>query len=155
MAAGSQASRQRSYSKRFVVLSWVCVVGWACFIFFMSSNSGDGLNEGLGFFSRIYGAMKVVQVQLFGEGVDVLSPLAHFCEYTVFGVLWVNALRCHMPLRRAVVLAVVCSSLYGVTDEIHQIFVPDRMSDPLDWLTDTAGATLGATLTWLTLRKYV
>ena len=47
---------------------------------------------------------------------------------------------------RAVLLAVACASLYGVTDELHQYFVPGRACDPADWLVDTCGAVLGAML---------
>ncbi len=34
--------------------------------------------------------------------------------------------------------------LYGLTDEIHQSFVPNRHCDPFDLLADTIGALLGA-----------
>jgi VanZ family protein len=34
---------------------------------------------------------------------------------------------------------VAAGSLYGVSDEIHQAFVPGRSSDVLDWMADTAG----------------
>lgn len=141
----------RNGTRRFAIASWVLVALWAAFIFFMSSNTSTGLNEGLGVFSRIYQVMKDVQASLLGPGVDVLSSIAHFCEYTVFGALLANALRCHMPLGRACVLAIVCGSLYGVTDEFHQLFVPGRMCDPLDWLVDTAGSGLGSGLAWLAL----
>lgn len=46
----------------------------------------------------------------------------------------------------AVVLAIACASLYGITDELHQYFVPGRACDPADWLVDTCGAALGAVL---------
>lgn len=141
----------RNGTRRFAIASWVLVALWAAFIFFMSSNTSTGLNEGLGVFSRIYQAMKDVQASLLGPGVDVLSSIAHFCEYTVFGALLANALRCHMPLGRACALAIVCGSLYGVTDEFHQLFVPGRMCDPLDWLVDTAGVGLGSGLARLVL----
>lgn len=141
----------RNGTRRFAIASWVFVALWAAFIFFMSSNTSTGLNEGLGVFSRIYQVMKDVQASLLGPGVDVLSSIAHFCEYTVFGALLANALRCHMPLGRACVLAIVCGSFYGVTDEFHQLFVPGRMCDPLDWLVDTAGSGLGSGLAWLAL----
>lgn len=135
-----------------VIVRWTLVALWAGVIFFMSSNTGSGLNEGLGLFSQIYQALKGVQAAIFGEGADVLSPAAHFLEYTVFGLLLSNALRSHLPLGRACVLAVVLASLYGVTDEFHQLFVDGRMCDPLDWLTDTAGAALGAAIARLALR---
>lgn len=34
----------------------------------------------------------------------------------------------------------VIASFYGVTDEVHQAFVPGRSSDVLDWAADTLGA---------------
>ena len=37
------------------------------------------------------------------------------------------------------------ASLYGVSDEVHQAFVPFRNSSWLDWLADTVGAVLGVT----------
>ena len=42
--------------------------------------------------------------------------------------------------------AVVLASAYGVTDELHQRFVPGRTPDVYDWFADTAGAALGALL---------
>lgn len=137
----------------FIVVSWVLVAAWACFIFYMSSNTGDDLNDGTGMFSLIFQALKDVQTQILGPDADAINSIAHFCEYTVFGALWANALRCHMPLRRACVLAILCTSLYGVTDEFHQLFVPDRMCDPVDWLVDTAGGSLGSGLAFLGLKR--
>lgn len=147
------AETMSKQSTRFVAVSWVAVAVWACFIFFMSSNTSTGLNEGLGIFSSIYRAMQDVQASILGPDADVLSSIAHFCEYTVFGALLANALRCHMPLRRACLVAIACASLYGVSDEFHQLFVPGRMCDPVDWMVDTAGATLGSGIFYAVQRK--
>ena len=149
----STLSNQPRPSKRFVIVSWALVAAWAFLIFFMSSNTGTGLNTGLGIFSSIYRAMQAVQEQLLGPGVDALSSIAHFCEYTMFGALLANALRCHMPLRRACLIAIACASLYGVSDEVHQLFVPERMCDPVDWMVDTAGSALGSGIAYAVLRK--
>lgn len=143
----------RRASTPFLLVSWAFVVLSLAEIFFMSSNTGTGLNEGLGLFSSIYRQMQAVQTVLLGSGVDVLSPIAHFCEYTLLGVLLANALHASGLARaRAWAIAIVCASAYGVTDEIHQIFVADRTCDPADWLVDTIGATLGASITRLVLR---
>lgn len=147
------AETVRKQSTRFVAVSWVAVAVWACFIFFMSSNTSTGLNEGLGMFSSIYRAMQDVQASILGPDADLLSSIAHFCEYTVFGALLANALRCHMPLRRACLIAIACASLYGVSDEVHQLFVPERMCDPVDWMVDTAGSALGSGIAYAVLRK--
>jgi VanZ family protein len=39
-------------------------------------------------------------------------------------------------------ISVLIASLYGISDEFHQSFVPGRTPDPLDWLADTGGALL-------------
>ena len=148
----STLSNQPRPSKRFVIVSWALVAAWAFLIFFMSSNTGTGLNTGLGIFSSIYRAMQAVQEQLLGPGVDALSSIAHFCEYTMFGALLANAWRTKVTLPWAVWAAVLCASLYGISDEIHQIFVPGRTADPIDWLVDTCGAALGAFIAYAILR---
>jgi VanZ family protein len=48
------------------------------------------------------------------------------------------------PSRRWAVLAVGLASLYGVSDEVHQAFVPGRNADVFDWVADTTGALLAA-----------
>jgi VanZ family protein len=37
----------------------------------------------------------------------------------------------------------VLSFLYGLSDEVHQMFTPGRSPDILDVVADTAGASLG------------
>ncbi len=46
----------------------------------------------------------------------------------------------------ALVLALVLTALYGVTDEIHQRFVPGRTFDYFDMLADATGAVAFAIL---------
>ncbi len=89
---------------------------------------------------------------LFGHPVDV-SPIGHFAEFFLFGSVLVNALRWHMPLKRAMLAAILLASAYGITDEIHQIFVPMRSCDPADWAVDTVAALIGALATAGVIRK--
>ena len=44
------------------------------------------------------------------------------------------------------------SSLYAVTDELHQLFVSDRAGRVTDWLIDSAGAVIFLCIGWLILR---
>ena len=64
------------------------------------------------------------------------DKVMHFGAYAVLAFLW------RIPLRFWP--ALVLSSLYGISDEIHQAYVPGRQADFLDWLADTAGAAFGA-----------
>lgn len=54
----------------------------------------------------------------------------------------------------AVFAAVVISSLYGVSDEYHQMFVPGRTFDVLDMAADAFGSIAGACATkaWSIIR---
>ena len=55
----------------------------------------------------------------------------------------------------AVCVAVVISSLYGISDEYHQMFVPGRTFDVLDMAADAFGSVGGACLlrAWSIIRR--
>lgn len=77
-------------------------------------------------------------------GVD---KALHFAAYAVLGWLLAFAAdRSRLPLAAAVVLGLA----YGVTDEIHQMYVPGRSPDLLDWIADAAGV---AAATFLYARR--
>lgn len=72
------------------------------------------------------------------------AELAHLAAYAILGGLLVAALLPERETGWAVAVAVLIASLYGVTDEFHQAFVPLRTPDVMDWALDTIGALLGA-----------
>lgn len=124
---------------RFVVASWLAVVVVAGLIFFLSAHTGDELDTSSGIITLIRDWLEQGALLLFGKPVDI-SPVGHFCEYFLLGVVLTNALRLHVPYRRAGVFALLVASAYGITDELHQLFVPQRSCDPLDWVVDTLAA---------------
>ena len=73
----------------------------------------------------------------------------HFIGYALLATLLLRAFaggiwRGVTP--RAGWLAVVGASAYGVTDEVHQLFVPGRSATVEDWVADTLGAMTGVLL---------
>lgn len=85
---------------------------------------------------------------------DVSDKVLHAVEYGILALLCCRAFRWAAGpavARQALVLAIVTASVYGITDEVHQAFVPLRESSWLDWLADTIGATIGA-LSWWFIR---
>lgn len=137
--------RTKKPSRAFLIASWAFVALMLALIFFMSSRSGEMLNTGSGIISIVRDMLIAASTALFGHPVDV-SPIGHFTEFFLLGLALANALRISLPLRRAMVCAIVVASAYGVTDELHQIFVPGRTCDPMDWLVDTIAAALAAAL---------
>jgi VanZ family protein len=86
---------------------------------------------------------------------DVSDKVLHGVEYGILGLLCYRAFRWAAGpavARQAIVLAIVTASVYGVTDEVHQFFVPFRESSWLDWLADTIGAAIGA-ISWRFIRS--
>ena len=80
---------------------------------------------------------------------DVSDKVLHAVEYGVLALLCARAAR-HaggsVLAPRAMGFAIVAASLYGMTDELHQAFVPPREASALDWVADTVGAAVAA---WL------
>jgi len=90
--------------------------------------------------------------------MHVGDKVAHAVLYAGFGFLATRALAggSGRPVTaRAVLGAIVFSALYGLSDEIHQLFVPRRMFDLRDLAADVAGGGLGSAAWWLwsTLRR--
>jgi VanZ family protein len=83
-----------------------------------------------------------------------LNYVAHFGEYLVLAVL-LTVLFTGSRFKRwqIVLLALGLAALYAVSDELHQLFVPGRSSDPVDVLTDAIGASVGALLTASVLKR--
>jgi VanZ family protein len=76
----------------------------------------------------------------------------HSIGYALLGVLFVHALVGGVPKRislRIALLSVALTTAYGITDEIHQMFVPGRFADVSDVVADAIGGAIGAALCWL------
>lgn len=78
------------------------------------------------------------------------DKVIHFVEYGVLGVLCYRVCRWALGpwcAARAVSLAITAAVLYGVSDELHQTFVPPRSGDVFDLIADAMGAAV-AVFTW-------
>jgi len=95
---------------------WFPVWSWVVFIWFMSSRSS------------------------FDNIPWRLDPAWHLFAFG-FLAFWIyRAFRSYtFPVLDSYILATVGSFLYGVLDEIHQIFVPGRSFSTFDMLTDLFG----------------
>ena len=75
----------------------------------------------------------------------------HLVAYAGLGALAARALaagRLRNVTWRVVCGASAISSIYGVTDEYHQLFVAGRMFDVLDIAADAIGSIAGASALW-------
>lgn len=85
-------------------------------------------------------------------GPYVPDYAAHFVAYGFLSAAYYYPLRRIYGKSRIVIfLAFVFASLYGLSDEIHQSFVPGRVSSVKDWVVDSS-AGLIVPLVWSKLR---
>ena len=77
-------------------------------------------------------------------GMDKLAHFAAFAVLSFFACFWISAESwARRPLFHFLAVVIVVS-LYGVLDEVHQSFVPNRIPSAADWVADTLGAVFGA-----------
>jgi VanZ family protein len=77
------------------------------------------------------------------------DKILHFVAYALMGVLFFRAyqtLRIKDNLRLLILLSIVSASLYGISDEIHQYFIPFRDASLFDVIADILGAVCGVYL---------
>ncbi len=74
------------------------------------------------------------------------DKILHFFAYAILGALFLRAFmttQMKNKLTLLIILSILSSSLYGISDEIHQHFVPYRNADLIDALMDIAGSVFG------------
>ena len=75
-----------------------------------------------------------------------MDKMLHVAAYGVLAVLFYRAYQTlhlrHHP-RMLMWLSILSASFYGISDEIHQYFVPFREADIFDGVADTIGAVIG------------
>jgi VanZ family protein len=81
--------------------------------------------------------------------VRFLDKFLHFGAYGLLGILFFRAYET-LPLKNfknlLMLISIGSATLYGVSDEIHQYFVPSRHADLMDVIANTIGSTCGVYL---------
>jgi VanZ family protein len=83
---------------------------------------------------------------------DISDKSGHSIGYAMLGGLILRAFaggRLSGVTWTRCLAAIVLATLYGVSDECHQLFVPGRSADRYDVLADAVGASIGSALGWL------
>jgi hypothetical protein len=108
---------------------WGAVVAYSALIFFLSSLSDLHVLDRVSWFDF--------------EGRDKVE---HGIAYTIWAFIFSSARAATWPAspRTAVWIATSMGILYGVSDEIHQRYVPGRTASLYDLAVDAAGSLLGA-----------
>lgn len=125
-------------------LPWLAVLGGMAILFSLTHQPGQGTGEwSLVLAEKVRSAIQTIFPSLTGsmDTHHFIRKSAHFFAYMLLGVLVLHAL-CS-PIWKGAFIAVIISTFYAVTDEIHQLFVPGRGGELRDVMIDGIGAAVG------------
>lgn len=112
---------------RLFFLYWLPLISACLAIFIQSSFPGPGHMPDVRFFDK----------------------LLHFVAYALLGILFYRAFET-LPLKDnyklLIFISIASATLYGISDEIHQYFVPSRYADMADVVANTIGSICGVYL---------
>src|SRR3989344_8226656 len=112
------------------IKNWLPVILWAGMIVFLSSI--PDLRSGL---PNIFDL--------------ILRKIAHSGEFGILAILlWrailsLNFKQSKQSTTNVIVIVIIIVILYAISDELHQGFVPGRVTSPIDALIDSFGAIIG------------
>jgi VanZ family protein len=91
--------------------------------------------------------------------MNVSDKIEHFGAYGLLSVfLYLNLFfqnRFELLKKFPAIFTIIFASLYGLLDELHQLLVPGRSCEFLDWLADFSGALIGVLIIkWLLKKMY-
>lgn len=132
--------------KTYVAISWILVAICMIVIFYLSAQNGEESSD-------LSGSFVATILQYFNITVDenVLRTFAHMLEFMGLSVLLFNATYATWENKITPIIAFTGTVLYATTDEIHQIFVPERAFQVSDILVDSTGALIGVTASFVIL----
>ena len=128
--------------KAKIIISWTLVIICMAVIFSLSAQTAGESSEVSGW---------LIFIMKLNISQDFIRTVAHFLEYTGLAVLIFNALYQTFGYQRPFI-ALIVSSLYAVSDEIHQLFVEGRAFQISDIVIDSLGAAGGITVLILLIK---
>lgn len=117
------------------IVSWFAVIVYSTLIFIVSSIPGTDISPDVGKYDKAL----------------------HMLEYIILSALIFQALMRSaksISIGTISIFSTLFASVFGLTDEIHQYFVPLRYCDPIDFIFDCLGALVGPVLTYITIKRY-
>ncbi len=124
------ASTPLARRRQLYLAAWV---GWAALTFVLTSIPN-------------------MTLQVPVSGADKLAHLGFYGVIGFFFTLWRRA--SGVSFTRAAAQALLFVALAGCLDEVHQIWIPGRSADAVDWLADTVGGAGGAILSALVAVRF-
>jgi VanZ family protein len=134
---------------------WITTAAWAATIYELSTQTyGSGLTAWL-----LRQALEFLHISISAAAFQslhhLIRKLAHLSEYAMFALLLYGALaggKSYAWQARRAAWCIGIAGIYSLTDEFHQLFVPERGASLLDSALDTTGGALAMLVLYLVSR---
>ena len=133
--------------KIYMLISWILVLICMGIIFSLSAQIAEESQDLSDSFIR--NLFEFLGIELKS---DFVRTIAHMLEFMGLSLLIFNAVYSTWNLKLTPIISFVGTSLYAITDEIHQIFVPGRAFQTSDILVDSIGALIGVIVSFVILK---
>ncbi len=118
-------------------INLILVIIWMILIFIMSSFNGNDSSMQSNFIVNIISNIfNIKNIELLSL---IVRKLAHFSEYFILGILLCRYIN---DINKLSSLTLLIGTIYALSDEVHQIYVPGRSFAIRDILIDTLGIIL-------------
>lgn len=97
-------------------ISWIITIIMAIIIFYASSLTFSGVGK-----------------------TSYMSYIYHFTAFSYLSLFLLISLTKGKPIKNLIILGIILAIIYGISDEIHQYFVPGRQSALKDILVNSIG----------------
>ncbi len=125
-------------------INLILIIIWMIFIFIMSNFNGENSSNQSGFFVNIISnILKIENTELLSI---IIRKIAHFTEYLILAILIYN-------YNKRIYLTIIICIIYSLSDELHQLLVPDRVFNIYDIIIDSLGSLTGVYMTKLILKN--
>ena len=156
--------REKEVKKfNFIILATIILVlFWMGFIFNMSSKDGE---KSLNISGQVieYVISKIPQLKDEPQEVKeniilklqfIVRKGAHFTAYMILGIVVSLLLLKVKNIKKRYLLSWEICTLYAISDELHQLFVPGRLCEIRDVLIDSLGSFIGILLVIVFIRIF-
>lgn len=145
----------KKYIKILLLIVWMGV------IFYLSCESKDDsthttnlIVNTIYYIYGLFAGKNILDINSFTDLVfKPIRKLAHFSEFGILGILLYSVYN-DTPKKNRIILPLILSGLYAISDEMHQYFVPGRACAFIDVIIDTCGAFIGIVLIHLIEKRW-
>ena len=130
----------KQQKKKKKLISWILLLSWMAFIFYMSQQTGQVSSGQSG---KIVLLLSKIGIEISQDNISkitfIIRKSAHFSEYFVLYILLFNVIKNYIHSKKIILYSIMGVIIYAASDEFHQYFVPGRSAAIKDVFIDTCG----------------